>query len=384
MALDLSLLASKLKKYREQFQASLTEVSAATGIPEDILSAFEEGQRQPTGDEILILADYYKCDYKFFISGERVAPFEETETLFRTHGEEFSKEDRRVVQEFLFLCECEEFLMRLLPGYDRSPFDFEKTGSIYKQHGEQAAVALRRHLGYSSIEVGMNVYDDLRRIGLHVFRRELMNSTISGLYIKHPYAGKCVLVNYSEDVYRQRFSAAHEAGHAILDSDKNVVVSFTAGRWKGSDLSEVRANTFASCYLMPPEFLRRIPDARRWDSQKAIEWAGKLRVSTEALAYALRDAGLIAAEAVEAIKAVKVSATDKVEPELPVGLAPKSLQRRKELLRRGLSSFYFELCFGAYEEGIISAGRLAEMFLLDQDELSEVLQVYGRSLSYAD
>lgn len=112
MTFDLALFSSKLKKYRTQFNASPIQVATATGIPEDALAALENGSKQPTGDEVLILADYYKCDYQFFISNERVAPFEQTEMLFRKYGGEFSNEDRWAVQEFLFLCECEEFLLR--------------------------------------------------------------------------------------------------------------------------------------------------------------------------------------------------------------------------------------------------------------------------------
>lgn len=121
MAFDLSLFSSKLKRYREQFQWSLDEVSQATGISQRSLSELENGQRRPTGDEILILADYYRCDYKFFLSNEKLASFEQTETLFRRYGKDFSKQDRWSVQEFLFLCECEEFLMKLLPGHERKP-----------------------------------------------------------------------------------------------------------------------------------------------------------------------------------------------------------------------------------------------------------------------
>jgi hypothetical protein len=150
------------------------------------------------------LADYYKCDYQFFISNEKLAPFEQTEILFRKHGDEFSKEDRWAVQEFLFLCESEDFLLSLIPRKDYKPFSFTTVGTYFKGHGEEAAKKLRQHLGYSSNEVNSNIYDDFRRLGFHIFRRELGNSNISGLYIKHPVAGKCVLVNYSEDVYMQK------------------------------------------------------------------------------------------------------------------------------------------------------------------------------------
>lgn len=44
MPVDLNLLGSKLKRHREHLQVSLTEMAAATGIVEDDLAAFENGQ----------------------------------------------------------------------------------------------------------------------------------------------------------------------------------------------------------------------------------------------------------------------------------------------------------------------------------------------------
>lgn len=381
MPLNLELLGSKLRRYREQFELSIDEVSQATGIPGQSLSAFENAARQPTGDEILILADFFKCDYKFFVSNERLAPFEQTETLFRLHGGQLSKDDRWAIQEFLFLCECEEFLMTQLPGNDRQLFSFVKEGSYFKGHGEKAAVALRQHLGYKSHEVGRNVYQDLRRIGLHVFRRRLHNSNISGVFIKHPIAGKCLLINYSEDIYRQRFTAAHEAGHAILD-DEDFSLSFTM--WDGHNFSEIRANTFASHFLMPPEFLKAIPDALVWNQEKALDWASKLRVNTEPLAYALKAVGLLSPQNEEEIKSVRIPMSSKIDPELSGDLSSASRARKQELIARGLSGFYVGLCFDAYSGGIISAGRLAEMLLLSEPELAPIAALYGRKLDHGD
>ena len=381
MTFDPALFGSKLKRYRELFNFSLGDVSIATGISEDYLSTLENGEKRPTGDEVLILADYYKEDYNFFISSDQVSTVEKTEPLYRRYGEEFSTEDRWAVQEFLFLCECEEFIMNLLPVRHYKPFKFVKKGNNFKRHGQEAAAALRQHIGYSFKEVKMNIYEEFRDLGFHIFRRQLGNSNISGLFIKHPSAGNCILVNYSEDVYRQRFTVAHETAHAILDDEQDFVVSF---KWDKKNLSEVRANNFASSYLMPPEFLQGIPDSKQWDSEKAIHWASQLKVSTEALAYALKNVGLISGDVEEQIKAVKVPAAFKVDPELPESLLPKSRQRREELLRRGLSTSYVGLCFDAYEQGVISAGRMAEMLLVDERELSEMASIYNRSLRYGD
>jgi Zn-dependent peptidase ImmA (M78 family) len=303
--------------------------------------------------------------------------------LYRRYGKEFSKSDRRNVQDFLFLCECEEFLLRELGRTQiRQAFSFRKTGEFFKAHGEQAAAKLRQQLGYTAREVGMNVYEDIRRIGVHVFRRKLGNSNISGLFIRHPTAGKCVLINYSEDIYRQRFTAAHEFGHTILDDEEDVVVSFA--KWKKGDLVEVRANTFASRYLMPPEFIRQIPEPTAWNSSKVIQWANQLKVSTEALAYALRDAGLINQQTSESLKNIRVRSDLKVDPELPADLPERSKERKHQLLAMGLSDFYVELCFEAYTRAVISRGRLAECLLIDDAELQEIAMLYGRSLTYGD
>jgi len=380
MAFDLGLLAEKLRKYRDQFELSLSELSQATGIEQQSLAAFEAGQKAPTGDEILILADIYKCDYRFFISNERLAPFEQTETLFRRYGKEFSRNDRWAVQEILFLAECEHFMFANLGLFQDTPFIFRKEGDYFKRHGADAADALRRHLKYPDNAIPMDVYEDFRSIGIHVFRRRLENPSISGLFIKHPIAGKCILINYNEDIYRQRFTAAHEAAHSILDEGKDVVVSFT--KWDKKDLAEIRANVFASHYLMPPNFLSSIPDPNRWNENKAVLWANKLKVSTEALAYALGELGLIDHNVVVMLKCVKVPKEIKIDPELPEGLSLLQKERKKVLLESGLSQHYINRCFMMYHKGIISAGRMAEMLLVGEMELLDIASLFGEVLNY--
>lgn len=380
MPLDLDLFRNKLTRYRVQFKMSLNDLASATGISGVSLSALEDGQREPTGDEILILADYYKTDFKFFISNDRVAPFEQTEMLFRMHDGEFTTSDRWAVQEFLFLCECEEFLLRSSSTYERKPFAFRKTGKYFKGHAENAAEALRQHLGYKENEVNRDIYDDLRRIGLHVFRRRLENPAISGLFIKHPYAGRCILVNYNEDIYRQRFTAGHEAGHAILDDGEDFMVSFTS--YLPHELSEIRANTFSSRYLMPPEFLNKLPSPQAWTDSDFVRWAHTLRINAEAFAIALKEAGLITEDKAAVFRYCRVPVALKDDPEMPSSLSSKSLERRQVYLKSGLSTFYVNLCFSAYDHGTISAGRLAEMVLTTEKELHDMATLYGRRLDY--
>lgn len=381
MAFDLKELAKKLKRYREQFQTSIEELSEATGIDPNSLKAYEVGSQKPNGDEILILADFYKCDYKFFISNERIAPFDQTDTLFRIHGNELSKNDRWAIQEFLYLCECETFLQENLGNYQTVDFSFQKSGNYFKKHGKDAAYSLRSKLNYSEKEIPSDVFRDFRKIGIHVFRRKLENSRISGLFVNHPIAQKCILVNYSEDIYRQRFTASHEAGHAIFDAEEDVIVSFT--KWKSNDLIEIRANTFASHYLLPESALRLIPNLTEWNSEKAAVWAKKLMVSTSALAIALSTANLIDKKMLQIIKSAKIPREAKHDPELSGSLSSRARKRKEQLLKRGLSSYYVNLCLNAYRQNIITAARMAEMLLINENELQGIAELFDESIDYA-
>ena len=377
MAIDLHTLGSKLAKYRGQLKESIIEVASSTGIDAARLTSIEAGKAEPSGDEVLILADHYRCDFKFFISNEQLAPFEQTETLYRAHGGDFTKEDRRAVQDFLYLCETEDFLMREL-GRAPNDFNFAPTGDYFKGHGEAAAARLRAALGHDDRALPRDIYAEFRSVGVHVFRRKLGNSNISGLCIMHPVAGKCALVNHSEDVYRQRFSAAHEMAHAIFDSAQGASVTFEGP--SGADRLELRANRFASCFLMPPVFLAKLPAPSLWTDADGLRWANELRVSCIALAIALKEAKLIDNAVYDRISRLRVPRESKIDPELPESLNAMQRQRKAHLLELGLSDFYVSLCFEGFSAGVISIGRLAEALLCSHGELVELASLYGRTL----
>jgi Zn-dependent peptidase ImmA (M78 family) len=381
MAFDRSLFAGKLSRYCDQLGVSLDELSENTGIPLLRVNDLKEQKADPTGDEVLIIADFFKCDYNFFISNERLTAFEQTEKLFRKYGDELTKDDRWSIQEFLFLSECEQFLFEALRKPKREPFSFRPQGNYFKRHGQDAARSLRGYLNYPEMAdpSSLNIFEDFARMGVHIFRRKV-KGTISGLCIRHPVAGPCILINYSEDPFRQRFSAAHEIAHTIFDlEEKDFVISFS--QWKKKDLTEIRANTFASNFLIPPGLLTSIP-IQKWDENSVLEWARKLMVNVEPFVIALRENGLINKAEYDQFKVLKITRSIKGDPEIPDTLPPKSRERIAELLQRGLSRSYVDLSFDAYHEGIISAGRLSELLLIHEMEISDIAGLYGRMLEH--
>src|SRR5690606_33717251 len=77
---------------------------------------------------------------------------------------------------------------------------------------------------------------------------------ISGLTLVDLEAGPFVAVNRREHVLRRNFSLAHEYGHVLFDCDAKGIISRNSER---SDLREVRANSFAACFLLPAAGARR-------------------------------------------------------------------------------------------------------------------------------
>lgn len=382
MALNPKILSKRLLQARELLEYSINEVCDKTAIEPNKLLAIESGEQRPSGDEVLILASFYNCDFRAFLDESVQPPIKQTDILFRKYGNSFSPADRRAIQEFLLLCEIEtEFEERL--RIKKHPFSFTPSGSYYKEQGQRAAETLRLKLKYSTNEVPRDVYEDFRSMGVHIFRRRLSNPEISGLFIEHPVAGHCVLVNYDEDIYRQRFSVAHEVAHSIFDSDQPVMVTYqsTSPKYSHSDLQEIRANSFASHYLMPVSMLEKLTAI---DVHSALYWAQQFRVSTAALAKALRDAGLVDDHTAKLIRSVKVPTSEKIDPEAPHNLTSNQQKKRLELLERGLSDHYVGLCFECHYRELISRGRLVEALRIDASELNEIATLYGRTIPHGD
>ena len=63
----------------------------------------------------------------------------------------------------------------------------------------------------------------------------------------------CIVANEAHHVLRRRFSFAHEYAHVLLDRGQVGTISRSSER---DDLAEVRANSFAACFLMPEDGVR--------------------------------------------------------------------------------------------------------------------------------
>jgi Zn-dependent peptidase ImmA (M78 family) len=381
MAFTTLVFGRKLQKLRSDFCRDLAEVAAVVGMSDQRLKELEDAVSEPTGDELLILADYFKKDFRFFLNDNWRDASEEISILFREHGGEIAKNDRVAISEFSLLCSYQQFLESELGKEALKPgFQFQLSGSFYKGQGEKCALALRQHLGLGNNAVVRDIFDVMRQMGFKVFRRRLENSSIAGLFMSHPEAGPCILVNLSEGQARQRFSAAHEWAHGLLDQ-KPVTFSTISEFTSSNVFVEIRANSFASCFLIPPAFLRSIPQERWSNPIEIAAWAEKLRVSVPALLAALVAAKIIDGDQREVLRSKVPRVVDPVDPELE-GVTDIQMSRRIELMGRGLTKNYVDLAMEAYFKGVITRGLLGDMLLTSAGELAEIAYIFGKTLRH--
>lgn len=377
MSFDKARFGKKLGDRREVFGHSVDALSDATGIPVERLLDLEHGREEPTGDEVLVLASVLLVDFRFFVSSEVEAPDDKMDVLFRRYGSDVDGPTRRAISELIYLCETEHLVQDLLGRSFARPPDVRLKGTLYKSHGRQAAAQVRErdHRGPKA-PIG-DVFALARRLNIHVFRRRLPVDKISGLTVHHQTAGPCIVVNLDEDPYRQRFTLAHELAHALLDADKEVIVSF----WSTSDLIEVRANTFAADLLVPRDLFVGVR-AEQVTDEWFLNLAHQLQVNAETLAIQMAGAGAIDAIRKADLSGIRIPMRDKEDPEVPSSLTKKQRERKEDLLQRGLSDHYVNLCLDAYDQDLISVGRLAEALLTDERGVEGVADLYGRRLHH--
>lgn len=149
------------------------------------------------------------------------------------------------------------------------------------------------------------------RLGLYVVYEALPHDT-SSVLIRQPNGRQVIGVNAMQAPRRQRFSLAHELGHALLHvsdgppTGEEAVVSrpleilFRDGlAGQGTDEIEIAANNFAAALLMPPDLVRarfqkrwNQATTRRLDSVIAA-LAEDFDVSDQAMRYRLVNLGMI-------------------------------------------------------------------------------------------
>ncbi|MCF7754780.1 ImmA/IrrE family metallo-endopeptidase [Paenibacillus xylanexedens] len=368
MSFDYKLLGEKLKEARQNQEYTIDEVAEYINKSEKDYKMIEYGEYVTLeGDTVVLLSKLFKIDFRYLVTGNYPSAESQITSLFRQNSE-LSKNDRRAIQSFIRLCETKNDIEEMLGHYKHEPPKYSMDDFNVSNHKEQGILAAELERKRLKIVGNItNVYSLLRQQRIHIFRRTLDDKNISGVYIKHPYAGHCILINYVDDIFRQNFSVAHEYCHVIFDSDSEQRISYE----KANDYIEVRANNFSSNFLVPSSAYHELINNRNisyeYLSNFIIAICRKYKVNKQVVIYKLSDLKIITSKMKNNLLSdfsFNVINNYKEDPEL-VDVSPNLVKPITELIRNGISLEYIMLCKNAYDNGMITFSKLVNSLHTD-------------------
>jgi len=254
MAINQPLLAQRLKKAREASQITQEQAADVLGIPRTAIVHIEAGNRSVSTLELAELANLYRRDIASFFSEEETTVDDDALLALYRVAPAFRDDPRlqesaanciRICSEGRVLEEILDIPRRSGPPAYGLPTPRSAAEAV--QQGQRVAIEERKRLGVGDSPVS-DMADIISTQGVWASGVDQLPDGMSGLFLRHPSIGMVILVNYDHPRNRKRFSYAHEFAHCLLDRNQPVSVTTLDNQ---SNLSEVRANSFAAAFLMP-------------------------------------------------------------------------------------------------------------------------------------
>lgn len=378
MSFDYKLLGRKLKEARENLKIGADEAARYIGVSIDEYIGLEEVGIPPiNGDKLVMLSKLYVTDFRYFVTGNYKSAESQIKEMFRKNAN-LTKGDRIAIQQFVRICEYKHLFEGLIGREKPNPFDYSRSNlyGTVSQQGKAAAAMERKRLNINGpID---NLFKLLREQRINVFRRRLEDRSVSGVYVRHPRAGHCILINFVDDLYRQNFSAAHEYCHVLFDSEKEQNVSYFQEKKQSI---ETRANSFAAHFLVPDEELKKIgkPDFTGDIITTIIKLCHYFKVSGQTMCIRLADVGWISKSLkIELLNnpCLRIPKKDKADPEL-FNVSSGAVDQITSIIEGGLSVEYMELCRNAYQENHITYGKMIEALMLPFETGKEITDLHS-------
>ena len=400
--MDQQALGKKLKQLREKSGLTQEEVEKAVGLPQKAFTHIESGVRKISTLELAKFSELFRVPINDFFAKE----IQEEDLLVTLHriapGLESNPKVHDQVAKCIQICREGVFLKAVLGLSHQQtmrtyscppPKDVQEA----KKQGEDVAREERR-----SLELGDAPIYDIAEVvssqGIWTAQTMLPNE-MSGLFLHHALLGMAIIVNANHVRVRQRFSYAHEYAHSLFDANRTITISNSDN---SGDLIEVRANAFASAFLMPEQgianLLRAMGKGEQSRADLAIydastetatvsqyrQTATSQRISSQALAWIARHFGVSYQAAVYRLQNLgyfKAKERDDLLKEESKGreylrilhlIQDVEIPTEHASQNRELNAQIAYLSVEAFQRGELSRGRLLD--------LSKLLEISGKEL----
>jgi Zn-dependent peptidase ImmA (M78 family)/DNA-binding XRE family transcriptional regulator len=279
---------ARLTQARRLADLTKTKLAKRLGVSAVAVGQWEAGTHPPRPDHVGRLAEELRVPPAFLAVGRPYARLESSAAHFRSlrktpaHQRVKAIAFAEQVWELVYALEKRVQLPPVdLPGFSAG----EVCPNVVSSDPVQAAQALRKAWGLGTAPIPRMV----RLLEAHGLIVTLVpfagdaTATISAFSTSQlPRPIVVMTPDRADDVYRHRFTAAHEVGHLLLHGDCV----------PGDIMQEREADSFAAEFLTPGEVIR--PELPPRMDLKALEEIGrKWGVSVDSLVYRCREVGTV-------------------------------------------------------------------------------------------
>ncbi|RJQ83387.1 ImmA/IrrE family metallo-endopeptidase [Pseudonocardiaceae bacterium YIM PH 21723] len=280
--------AARLTQARNLIGMTKKRLAEELGVTPAAVSQYEMGTHRPRPDLLLRLAEVLDVPLTFFLAGRPYARLDPSAAHFRSLRSTRAYQRAKAValtEQAWELTYALEKRVRLplvdLPGFAGGEVH---PGTELPSDPTGAARALRVAWGLGTGPI-THLIRRLEAHGVVVLTPQRDKDLQSVDAFSTSILPRPVIVltpNRTDDVYRHRFSAAHELGHLVLHGDAT----------PGDILQEREADAFAAEFLTPRESIAPELPARM-DLQKLSQLRSTWGVSVHSLLYRCRELGLL-------------------------------------------------------------------------------------------
>lgn len=269
------LTSSRLILARKRRRMTLSRLSQQSGVSVRSLTAFENGHKEPSVETLGLLAAALDLPTDFFVASE-VEEIEIDALSFRALSK-MSALDRDAARSAGRLAvEINRWME------ERFTLPKPDVPTLPHLSPEEAAERVRALWGLGEAPIP-NMVHLLESHGVRVFSLAADCATVDAFSMRWKEATPFVFLNLEKSGERGRFDAAHELGHLVMHA---------AHRIPHGPESEQEAQQFASAFLMPRAgILAQV--LHNADSKRILSAKRKWKVAAVALAYRLKDLGLV-------------------------------------------------------------------------------------------